>query len=373
MGWWPFGKNNAAGDLPREVQQIFDKARRFLDDETAQNNALPEQFHRALSQNPPVDQIKNSFGEFGRTLTNPIPVNGPVGQLVYLSRLETLNGVPIAFHRLGAHDNVDVFEVVSEDGRHWDILYLSLYFLRKSQAVPSGYRSMTDQGRRALLRGTTQYVDSFPRGIWHATLECTKRMIGLPIGDTNLKIFDTENDVARPQKHLEALRQHKFTSQSIFGAAAEQRRDPITEMFDQTAVLLSDRLEEAAHEMDLRLGQKFERELTYVLLYVFTTLLFSVSREDPIAAADQLTQYHLKRLASTDGTSLSELVHEYRRRFAGYKGIELFGTGDRVLVNEGALVLGRQLADQPNMVFGTIVTSTIAAVLKPLRDGLSSV
>lgn len=149
MALWPFGRKEPSASLSPEVQQIFEKALRFLDDETAQNNALPEQFRKVLAVSPSCDRIPNAFGEFGRTLTNPIPVNGPVGQLVYLSRLETPNGSAVAFHRLGAFDKVDAFEVVSENGRHWDVLYLSLYFTRKSTQVPSGYRMMTR--RDALL------------------------------------------------------------------------------------------------------------------------------------------------------------------------------------------------------------------------------
>src|SRR3546814_10801196 len=60
--------------------------------------------------------LPNGSGPFGFTETNPIPVNGPIGQLAYLSRLETQSGQRILFHRLGAIDKVDVFEAVTFDG-----------------------------------------------------------------------------------------------------------------------------------------------------------------------------------------------------------------------------------------------------------------
>ncbi len=126
MSWWPFGKKTAGAGLSPEMRQIFEKVHQFLEDEAAQNNALPEHLRNGLLQNAACDQIPNGFGEFGRTVTNPVPVNGPVGELLYLSRLERYDGVPIAFHRLGAGGNVDIFETVSEDGRHWDLLCLSL-------------------------------------------------------------------------------------------------------------------------------------------------------------------------------------------------------------------------------------------------------
>jgi hypothetical protein len=141
MSWWPFGKKRADAGLSPEVQRIFEKVIRFLDDEAAQNNALPENLRNGLLQNAACDQIPNGFGEFGRTVTNPRPVNGPVGELLYLSRLERYDGVPIAFHRLGAHGNVDIFETVSENGRHWDLICLSLYYPRKSRACPQAIKA----------------------------------------------------------------------------------------------------------------------------------------------------------------------------------------------------------------------------------------
>jgi hypothetical protein len=225
MALWPFGRKDPSPSLSPEVQRIFEKVHRFLDDEAAQNNALPEDFRRTLAESPSCDRIPNCFGEFGRTPTNPIPVNGPVGELIYLSRLEMSDGVAFAFHRLGALDGVDVFEVVSEDGRHWDVLYLSLYFPRKSKHAPSGYRIMTDEARRrALIRGTTLRVDGFPNGIYSAAMECTKRLIGMPLGDSQLKGIEARNDLIRPPKHVEMLSQLKFSN--LTNAPADQRAQP---------------------------------------------------------------------------------------------------------------------------------------------------
>lgn len=215
MALWPFRPKKETTSLSPEVQKIFEKVIRYLDDELAQNNRLPESFRQVLAKSPSCDRIPTAFGEFGRTLTNPIPVNGPMGELLYLSRLETSYGSAIAFHRLGAFDKVDVFETVSEDGRRWDLLYLSMYFPRKSKEVPYGYRIMPDEARRVLIRGTTLHVDGFPTGIYSAALECTKRWVNIPIGDRRLKAFEARNDLVRPPKHVEALSQLEFTSQTV--------------------------------------------------------------------------------------------------------------------------------------------------------------
>jgi hypothetical protein len=378
MALWPFGRKDQGTSLSPEVEQIFEKALAFLDDEVAQNNALPENFRRVLAESPSCDRIPNAFGEFGRTLSNPIPVNGPVGELVYLSRLETLNGSAIAFHRLGAFDEVDVFEAVSEDGRHWDVLYLSLYFARKSKQAPSGYHMMTDKARRALIRGTTLHVDSFPNGIWSATLECTKRLIGIPIGDTRLKAIEARTDLVRPRKHIEALSQLEFTSQTTAPPdprkpKPEEHVGQLSRLFHETFELLRNHIGQSAKKMEARLSENFDRELTYILLYLFTTLLFTSRRDqDAELQSDQLTKWSLTELARRDGTQIGALLQEYRHRFEHFRKIELFVGTDRALINEGSLQLGRYLTGQDSMMlFGTIVQGLVAGVIKSLREEMA--
>jgi hypothetical protein len=239
MGWWPFARKSTTEGLSPEVKQIFDRAIQFLDDEAPQNSAMhrqrPDTGSRSdwlgfacqsalpgksadpwrrcrkavlvfgnrprlrfnpfwgwyeLVLNAPCEQVPNSFGEFGRTTTNPVPVNGPIGELIYLSRLEAIDGSPIAFHRLGAFGDVDIFELVLQGGRGWDLLYLSMYYSRKSSAAPRGYRMTDDKARRSLIRGTTATIEGFPKGIFRAAIECTERMLGIPISDSWLKTLE---------------------------------------------------------------------------------------------------------------------------------------------------------------------------------------
>jgi len=79
-----------------------------------------------------VDEIENAFCNFGLILTNPIPVNGPIGEVIYLSSLRQLGKTKILFHRIGSIDGFDVFESVSVDGKTWDIFYLDMFHPRKS-------------------------------------------------------------------------------------------------------------------------------------------------------------------------------------------------------------------------------------------------
>ena len=104
---------------------------RILDDEQFQLELVHPAMKAMLESAPAYDKDPNGTGPFGFTETNPIPVNGPIGQLAYLSRLETQSGQRILFHRLGAIGTVDVFEAVSFNGAEWFILFVDLYHPRR--------------------------------------------------------------------------------------------------------------------------------------------------------------------------------------------------------------------------------------------------
>jgi hypothetical protein len=91
------------------------------------------------------DIIKGSYGEFGKTFTNPIPVNGPNGALLYLNSLRDINNNVIFYHRLtsikkiNSDEAIDVYELVDVNGSFWDIVYLDMYHPRNSNLLPKGY------------------------------------------------------------------------------------------------------------------------------------------------------------------------------------------------------------------------------------------
>jgi hypothetical protein len=91
------------------------------------------------------DYVKGSYGEFGKTFTNPIPVNGPNGALIYLNNLKDIDDNVIFYHRLtsikkiNSDEAIDVYEIVGAKGNLWDILYLDMYHPRNSELLPKGY------------------------------------------------------------------------------------------------------------------------------------------------------------------------------------------------------------------------------------------
>lgn len=123
----------------KAVREALAYIHRLLDDEQLQLELVHPAMKAMLESAPAYDKNPNGTGPFGFSETNPIPVNGPIGQLAYLSRLEAQSGQRILFHRLGAIDTVDVFEAVTMDGDEWFILFVDLYHPRRSCLTPDGF------------------------------------------------------------------------------------------------------------------------------------------------------------------------------------------------------------------------------------------
>ena len=150
-----FGGNKEEKALREALSHI----QRILDDEKFQLELVHPAMKAMLESAPAYDQDPRGSGPFGFAETNPIPVNGPIGQLAYLSRLETQAGQRILFHRLGAIDRVDVFEAVTFDGREWFVLFLDLYHPRRSRLTPDGFRFTKDVPQ---FSGFHKFCEDFP-------------------------------------------------------------------------------------------------------------------------------------------------------------------------------------------------------------------
>lgn len=105
---------------PPDMNRVFEKINNLINNDEVQNADSPEIIRGNMAAGGGVDTIPGAVGEFGRCLTNPIPVNGPLGELTWLSRLLTVSGAKVFFHRLGSIGTIDLFETVSEDGSMWD-------------------------------------------------------------------------------------------------------------------------------------------------------------------------------------------------------------------------------------------------------------
>jgi hypothetical protein len=131
----------------------------------------PEEFSKLCLTGVNCDEIPGATGDFGKVPTNPIPVNGPIGEIKYLGRLKLKNGPGIIFHRLGSvtipqfEYPIDAFEIVSSDGKFWDFLYVDFYHPRRSTQAPKGYvlpKFNKFLGQLGIAYGTLSRDPNFP-------------------------------------------------------------------------------------------------------------------------------------------------------------------------------------------------------------------
>ena len=117
------------------------------------------------------DKLPSSTGVFG-SLTNPIPVNGPFGEIKYLGKLRGRTGHAVFFHRLGSvkspvtNNLIDIFEIVCQDATQWNKLYFDIYHPRRSNLVPDGY-ILTPYNKQLKMDlpfayGVTSLISNFP-------------------------------------------------------------------------------------------------------------------------------------------------------------------------------------------------------------------
>lgn len=143
----------------KALREAFEQIRRILEDEQFQLDMIHPAMKSMIQTCPAYDKDPNGTGPFGFSETNPIPVNGPIGQLAYLSKLETAKGERILFHRIGAVNTIDVFEAVTFSGSEWFILFVDLYHPRRSRLTPEGFRFTQEVGQ---FSGFHKFCTDFP-------------------------------------------------------------------------------------------------------------------------------------------------------------------------------------------------------------------
>lgn len=192
---------------PQAVKKLFSRSYRIMNDVELQNADYPAMMFAEFDDGASTpDQLPGAEGEYGRCADNPIPVNGPTGQVTYLSRLLTVDtDSRMAFHRLGSTSShvldamVDIFELVSVDGTHYDRLYLDMYHLGQSQKAPEGYRLLN---QLTGITGTSIGVSrDFPLNIGQDAFEYACSIFGAPVVSSVLR----DMDMAKARKLVETM------------------------------------------------------------------------------------------------------------------------------------------------------------------------
>jgi hypothetical protein len=207
MSWLSklFGKGDAptkGTQFDPEVRKIFEKIDRLLRDDDAQLELPDPEIRDVLKRAPFYDKSPNGFGPFGFCKTNPIPTNGPIGELAYLSKLVTNGGERLLFHRLGSvDDNIDIFEAVTFSGGQWFILFLDMYHPKKSRLAPAGFVLSKEACQ---FSGLNNHCPDFPYDFAEMKHRSGLGPAYMPMGDIARAIASKAYD--RPAAHMKQLR-----------------------------------------------------------------------------------------------------------------------------------------------------------------------
>lgn len=137
-----------------EIYAYFEGEASYLDNTTrmlkVHPNATPADISGALAGVNDIyangtykDSIEGGHGEFGLTLTNPIPTMSVRGSNRYLAKLRYL-GSPLKNTRVGSttssvtSGNIDIYEL-SVEGKKVGAIYICPYHKRNSRSAPKGF------------------------------------------------------------------------------------------------------------------------------------------------------------------------------------------------------------------------------------------
>ncbi|MES2436608.1 MAG: hypothetical protein V4519_01225 [Patescibacteria group bacterium] len=179
---------------------------------------FPEQFSKICLEGEVCDEVKGANGSFGLMASNPIPVNGPIGEIKYIGRLRTKNNSALLFHRIGSvtigaiANPIDVFETVSFDGKSWDILYFHPYHPRRSVKIPKGYSFSPFHDIHSRLPvgfGTTKLDAVFPFGLGKFIKQdydiFGDGVFGNKLAENYENLISQGQDLKRPLEHIKKL------------------------------------------------------------------------------------------------------------------------------------------------------------------------
>jgi hypothetical protein len=134
MGFWKRLTNPKQARAEKLLALIV----RSVDNEEYQNHVLQPHVWPMIEHGLACDKIPGGHGEFG-SFTDPVPVNGPFGELAYLSRLRDSKGQRLFFQRTGSSEGLDHFKLIASDMSATHELWLDMYHPRRSRVAPPGF------------------------------------------------------------------------------------------------------------------------------------------------------------------------------------------------------------------------------------------
>jgi hypothetical protein len=359
---WPFPK--ADDSVPAVATQMYECMFKLLNDEAEQIDQYPEPLKSEMINGSDCDENAGGFGSFG-TLTNPIPVNGPIGEILYLSALR-LGGNRLLFHRLTSIDKVDVFECVGIDGKHWDLLYLDMYHPRKSKRTPKGYAIADDN---VLLSGIAYEVADFPHSLYSGIVSYSETRFGISIADPMVRIAVERNSFVRPPSHSEILQEYsgdyrETTKLAFVNQFASETIDAQKQIYE-ILMKFNQWTKDGKSQLPLE-NIRFDEIVFFPLAAAIHSLLSWFSG-DATSLADDICKSVLRTNVDEGGLTMTmwEAVELFRGRFAVYKRILLSVENDQFSFG---LQLSQAFLGKENPLIGAALAGISTIILKIMKD-----
>jgi len=182
----------------------------FMVTDSLQNLCYPHSIFSAFNDDADGWYIWELSPLFGRVESEPILVNGPLGSIAYISCLRSLDGARMCGHCLGKTTygerpgrTLTVYEIFSERGENWDILYFDESFASKMRwQFPLGYTFCEED---ILPSATHYFLRMFPRHSFQSVLRSIEEMTPYSCASPFLYMFDSAYFAFRPDPHAERM------------------------------------------------------------------------------------------------------------------------------------------------------------------------
>ena len=191
-------KNSKTG-LP--VQGVFDKMYKMLHDEEIQNEGLDQRLRAMLRQNESNRRLTQFYG---LSPDDPIRVNGPIGEQLYIAMLRGLEGQAVIGHRLGSIERLDIYEVATSDFSQWAVLFFDMYYLNKDIVAPEDF--VLDGSGERTLTAVNRFMVNFPSNFYGELIETVSDQVGFPLVNVSLRDIQAEG-IKRPVEHAGLMNQ----------------------------------------------------------------------------------------------------------------------------------------------------------------------
>lgn len=183
------------------AEGTFAKMLNLLHNEDIQNKFLDERLRGLLADN---DIGRKCTAEYGYLPNDPIRVNGPLGEQLYIAMLRGMDGQAVIGHRLGSLKQLDIFEVATSDFTQWAVLVFDMYYLSKDTVAPDGF-TIDPSGIRTLT-AVNRFMANFPGNFYSELVDAISEQIGFPLVNTLLGDIQSEG-ITRPAAHQELMNQ----------------------------------------------------------------------------------------------------------------------------------------------------------------------